>query len=375
MVLLASSCRNVGTTVKVNPDRTATVSFLVVPGLRNLDQLGGEKGFARLITQFDDPRAGVTAKKVTEAAGMGMLVTVEAKSLEELSRPYPLPTPPAPPGATLQLFDRFTVVHRNGTWRLDAIARPVPQLATGLPKLEGQLDEATYDINVKLPGKIEASNGLEDKGGVSWTLEGNETRQLIMRTADRGPVSPLVLVVGGSMVLILVGVLFAARGKDAVTATKIRKESKRFLLRRKESEGTWQEAAARTSLPSGAAASAASSVPADVPAVLYADDHEGDDSLALPMPGEGWGPAPPPGATTTGTIRPAPRSTESSGTAAATMGPSAPVVALDRGSRLGVAKEEPADSAPALAPGWYADPEDPSRQRFWDGVGWTEHRS
>jgi len=56
------------------------------------------------------------------------------------------------------------------------------------------------------------------------------------------------------------------------------------------------------------------------------------------------------------------------------MGPSAPVVALDRGSRLGVAKEEPTDTSPAKPPGWYADPEDPSRQRFWDGAGWTEHR-
>src|SRR4051812_27019284 len=24
--------------------------------------------------------------------------------------------------------------------------------------------------------------------------------------------------------------------------------------------------------------------------------------------------------------------------------------------------------------GWYADPEDPSQQRYWDGSTWTEHR-
>jgi hypothetical protein len=24
--------------------------------------------------------------------------------------------------------------------------------------------------------------------------------------------------------------------------------------------------------------------------------------------------------------------------------------------------------------GWYADPEDPSQQRYWDGTTWTEHR-
>jgi hypothetical protein len=26
------------------------------------------------------------------------------------------------------------------------------------------------------------------------------------------------------------------------------------------------------------------------------------------------------------------------------------------------------------AAGWYPDPEHPDRQRYWDGVGWTEHR-
>lgn len=378
LVVLLSACRDVETTVKVHEDESATVSFLVVPGMRNLEELGGEKEFERLVAQFDDPDAGISAKKVVEPGGPGMQVTVEAKALSELSNPYVLPSPPAPPGSTLRLFDSFLVAHRNGTWRLDAVARPVPQLATGVPLPGGSLDDATYEVNVRLPGKVEASNGVEDQGGVSWTLQGDAPRQLTMRTADRGPVSPLLLVVGGSVLLILVGLLFAARGKDAATATKIHKDSQRFLRRRKESEGTWQDAAARSSLPSGAAASAATAqaAPAEAPpAVLYAEDYEGDDSNALPVPGAGWGPAPPVGTTTTGTVRPAPRPVEKSDVGAATMGPSTPVVALDRGSRLGVAKEEPAEAAPAPPPGWYADPEDPSRQRFWDGAGWTEHRA
>ena len=92
------------------------------------------------------------------------------------------------------------------------------------------------------------------------------------------------------------------------------------------------------------------------------------------MPGAGWGPVPPRGATTSGTVRPAPKPVPTSGDGAAAMGPADPVVAVARGSRLGVAKEEPA-AAPTTPPGWYADPEDPSRQRFWDGTAWTEHRS
>jgi hypothetical protein len=31
--------------------------------------------------------------------------------------------------------------------------------------------------------------------------------------------------------------------------------------------------------------------------------------------------------------------------------------------------------APAVAPGWYADPYDPSGIRYWDGAGWTNHCS
>ena len=33
--------------------------------------------------------------------------------------------------------------------------------------------------------------------------------------------------------------------------------------------------------------------------------------------------------------------------------------------------EEPAPPPPALPPGWYADPQLPTRQRWWDGTQWT----
>ena len=150
--LLVTSCRALETTVEVREDRTATVSLLVVPGVRNMDALGGEKGFGRLVRQFDDPDAGITARQVVEPGGMGMLVTVEAESLEELARPYRLGAP-APPGATVQLFDSFTVVRRGGTWRLDASARQVADLATGLEVVTGRLEADRYDINVRLPGR------------------------------------------------------------------------------------------------------------------------------------------------------------------------------------------------------------------------------
>ena len=31
------------------------------------------------------------------------------------------------------------------------------------------------------------------------------------------------------------------------------------------------------------------------------------------------------------------------------------------------------DSPPAIAPGWYADPQMPGTQRYWDGQNWTPH--
>ncbi|MFM7062400.1 MAG: DUF2510 domain-containing protein [Actinomycetes bacterium] len=380
VLLLVTSCRAVETTVEVREDRTATVSLLVVPGPRYLKEFGGETPFLRLIRQFDNPDAGVAAKKVVEPGGVGMLVTVEVDSLSELSQPVALRSPPAPAGATLQLFDSFTLVRRSGTWRLDAVARPVTALVAGVPDLEGRLEDSRYDVSVRLPGTVEATNGTESGNGATWGLTGTSgTRRLLLRNAESAPLSPLFLVVGGAVVLILVGLLFAARGTDAARASKIRKDSSRFLRRRKEEQASWQAAAGST-LPPGPAAQPGAdpndepSPVAAAPTVLYAEDHVGDDSLALPSPATGWGPAPAPGTTTTGTVRPAPRPVPTSGDGAAAMGPADPVVALDRGSRLGVAKEEP--TAAALPPpGWYADPEDPTRQRFWDGVGWTEHRS
>ncbi|HVX19073.1 MAG TPA: DUF2516 family protein [Acidimicrobiales bacterium] len=39
--------------------------------------------------------------------------------------------------------------------------------------------------------------------------------------------------------------------------------------------------------------------------------------------------------------------------------------------------QRPTPAAPvsvAPPPGWYTDPRDPSRQRWWDGSAWTEHQ-
>ncbi len=314
LLLVVTACRNVETTVKVKDDRTATVTLLVVPSLRNLEELGGKEEFSRLVAQFDNPAVGISAKEVAVPVGMGMQVTVEARSLDELSRPFPLPSPPAPPGASLQLFDSFQVVYRNGTWRLDAVARPVPQLTAGLPALDGRLEGARYDINVELPGRYEFSNGDEDNGRGTWTVQGSQPLRLEMRTADQGPLSPLLLAVVGAVVLILIGLVLASRGKDAATAANIRKQSKRVLGRRKAAAGTWEDAA-QTSLPSGSTVPVAPTL-AVAPGVLHAEVEQSADGRVQPVP-----------------------------------------------------------AAPVTPPGWYADPEDQSRQRFWDGAVWTEHRS
>jgi Domain of unknown function (DUF4190)/Protein of unknown function (DUF2510) len=38
-------------------------------------------------------------------------------------------------------------------------------------------------------------------------------------------------------------------------------------------------------------------------------------------------------------------------------------------------EEKAPSSAPAPGPGWYPDPNDPTTQRYWDGIKWTESRA
>jgi hypothetical protein len=49
-------------------------------------------------------------------------------------------------------------------------------------------------------------------------------------------------------------------------------------------------------------------------------------------------------------------------------------IALNRWAR----RREPSreqQSAPQFAAGWYADPEDASSWRYWDGSAWTQHKA
>jgi len=42
---------------------------------------------------------------------------------------------------------------------------------------------------------------------------------------------------------------------------------------------------------------------------------------------------------------------------------------------VGIMRRRAQQVPAAPAPGWYVDPQDASRWRYWDGVQWTEHRS
>ncbi|MFM7070121.1 MAG: DUF2510 domain-containing protein, partial [Actinomycetes bacterium] len=364
-----AGCRETSASVGVREDRSATVTMTVVPSLAALESLGGEKQFNRIIKQYDEPSAGIRAKRVVVATGVGMQVTVEVDDVEQLTRPFPLPLPKR---SSLQLFDRFDLAKGEDNWRLDAVARSLDRIGNGVSVIGGVSLNTTYEMKVTLPGRIEASNADVAEGGSgNWDLPTESgSRRLIMRSGTASPVSPVLALVLGAVALMLLGALLAIRAKDAASTTRIKESSKRSLRRRPKPTEGW----GRT--PSDvAAAPSVSSVAGAAPT----SDAGADTSLAIPEPGAGWGPVPPEGATS-GAVRPAPRVTAAgSGVATGVTPSSAPVVALDRGQRLGVptdAAADPAgDSAPQVPPGWYADPNDPATQRFWDGTAWTAHRS
>jgi hypothetical protein len=56
--------------------------------------------------------------------------------------------------------------------------------------------------------------------------------------------------------------------------------------------------------------------------------------------------------------------------------PAPAAAASPQAAQAAHAAQVPMAGPPALpAPGWYRDPADPSRHRWWDGQGWTDHTS
>jgi hypothetical protein len=111
-------------------------------------------------------------------------------------------------------FEHFAIQRTEDGWRLDAVVEPVSTEAPGTEEddefASALLDDASFTINVKLPGKVQEHNADEEADGrLTWKLDlqSTEPRTLSARTSEDSVGVPWTLVAGGGAGLAGLGVV------------------------------------------------------------------------------------------------------------------------------------------------------------------------
>ncbi len=244
-------------------------------------------------------------------------------------------------GQQVQLFSSLNIVELpdDAGWQLDAQILPLGQAIAGanvgmIPEtMQDVIDSAGIgnagsglDLSISLPGTIISSNASTTSGGTAtWRLDEPEApTTLQMRTEPKEFPTTVQLVVGGAGLALLLGVVLFVVGATRKHSSAKQPRTSRTRRSRERStgrpEGNW------AAPPVGTAPSPESSRPEQLPTI---DAAPPAPSALVPNAPAAW--QPPVGA--------------------------------------------PVDAAPPTPAGWYADPDDPSVQRWWSGTEWTDHRS
>lgn len=355
VVGLATGCLTAEVDVEIDDDRSGKVVLEVFPSDEFRDQLRSVDLEAVEELSSTDA-ASVAISEIGTVGRRGYRLEIEFEDYEVLGRAGVDGVRLG--GQDLAVFTTFDLVEDDGAWILAAQLRPLQEISDAL---RGLLGVGTVDrrpevgISVTLPGRVVRSNATTQEGGTArWELnfEGpinaaNAPTDLRMQTEPVPLLTPAQWVIAGAVGVIALGVVLWVYSISRVPS------GARGRRRRRRKGGD----------PSGW-----DREPVDAP-------RDDQPVVAPPLPWQtyrpGDGPTPAAAPVAEPVVGPVvePVAVPVAHLAAPEAAPEAPPAPAP----VPQPEPEPAPAVPAA--GWYPDPADPTRHRWWDGTAWTDHTS
>lgn len=227
-VAVLSGCVRAEVAVRVEEDGSGTASVLfafqesLLEMMASLDEGGGGDFDPREVFSDLDPGELPEGTKVEEYQHDGFVgsrITIPFQDVQELGSLLGFVTSGAsvPPDSTEEgAFRRFSLERTDDGWRLDAVAAPLSteeDLETADDAFTKQfLEDASFTIKVRLPGKIEEHNADQVDGNeLTWRLDfqSTEARQLtaVSTGSDSGDGRPWLLIGGVAVGAVALGAI------------------------------------------------------------------------------------------------------------------------------------------------------------------------